>query len=204
MAQGVLQMVKRNSLELMTEKEKMLSGQLYNPLNAILSKERYSARLKFQKINILTDDKIKERNNLFRDLIGKYDKSFWIEPPFYCDYGYNIYLGKKVFINFNCCILDVSEVKIGDNVFIGPNVQIYTASHPMDSKSRNSLLVYAKPINIGDNVWIGGSAVICPGVTIGKGAVIAAGAVVVKDVPANVMVAGNPAVIKKKIDNSEK
>ncbi len=188
----------------MTEKEKMLSGQLYNPMDSILSKERYRARLKFQKINSLTDDQIKERNKLFKELIGQYDRSFWIEPPFYCDYGYNIRLGKKVFINFNCCILDVSKVKIGDNVFMGPNVQIYTATHPLDKKTRNSLLEYAKPITIGNDVWIGGGAIICPGVNVGNGAIIAAGAVVVKDVPDNVMVAGNPAVIKKEVDNSEK
>ncbi len=188
----------------MTEKEKMLSGQLYNPMDSTLSKERYVARLKFQKINSLADDQIKERNKLFKDLIGAYDKVFWIEPPFYCDYGSNIKLGKKVFINFNCCILDTSEVKIGNNVFIGPNVQIYTAAHPLDIKIRNSLLEFSKPITIGNDVWIGGSVIICPGVHIGNGVVIAAGSVVVKDVPDNVMVAGNPAIIKKEIDNSEK
>jgi len=188
----------------MTEKEKMLSGQLYNPMDAILSKERYAARLKFQKINSLGDNQIKERNKLFKELIGKYEKNFWIEPPFYCDYGSNIKLGKKVFINFNCCILDTSEICIGDRVFIGPNVQMYAATHPIDIKTRNSLLEYSKPVTIGDDVWIGGGTIICPGVTIGNGAVIAAGSVVIHDVPDNVMVAGNPAVIKKNIDNSEK
>lgn len=185
----------------MTEKEKMLSGKLYNPMDSILSKERYAARLKFQKINSLADDQIKERNKLFKDLIGEYDKVFWIEPPFFCDYGTNIKLGKKVFINFNCCILDTAEVSIGDNVFIGPNVQIYASTHPLDIKTRDSLLEYAKPIIIGSDVWIGGGAIICPGVHIGKGAVIAAGSVVVKNVPGNVMVAGNPALVKKEIDN---
>jgi len=188
----------------MTEKEKMLSGQLYDPMDPVLSKERYKARLKFQKINNLPDDQIKERNKLLKDLIGSYDKMFWIEPPFYCDYGSNIKLGKKVFINFNCCILDTSEIKIGDNVMIGPNVQLYAATHPLDIKTRNSLLEYSKPITIGNDVWIGGGAIICPGVTVGNGAVIAAGSVVVTDIPDNVMVAGNPAVIKKEIDNSEK
>lgn len=188
----------------MTEKEKMLSRQLYDPMDPILSKERYKARLIFQKINNLSDDQIKERNKLFKELIGKFDKVFWIEPPFYCDYGSNIELGKKVFINFNCTVLDTAEVKIGDNVMIGPNVQIYAATHPLDVKTRNSLLEYAKPIAIGNDVWIGGGAIICPGVSIGNGAVIAAGSVVVKNVPKNVMVAGNPAVVKKEIDHEEK
>lgn len=186
----------------MTEKEKMLSGEFYNSLDPVLSKERYEARLKFQKINSLSDAHIKERNKLLAKLIGGFDKSFWIEPPFYCDYGYNIKLGKKVFMNYNCCILDVMEVKIGDNVLIGPNVQIYTATHPLDVKSRSSWLEFAKPITIGNDVWIGGGAIINPGVTIGNGVVIGAGSVVVKDIPDNVMVAGNPAVIKKEIDNS--
>ncbi len=188
----------------MTEKEKMLSGQLYNPMDTILSKERYAARLKFQKINNLGDNQVKERNKLFKELVGAYDKIFWIEPPFFCDYGSNIKLGKKVFINFNCCILDTAEVSIGDNVLIGPNVQIYAATHPLDIKTRNSLLEYAKPITIGNDVWIGGGAIICPGVRVGNGVVIAAGSVVINDVPDNVMVAGNPAIIKKEIDNSEK
>ncbi len=188
----------------MTEKEKMLSGQLYNPMDAGLSKGRYIARLKFQKINSLPDDQIKERNKLLRGLLGSYKKSFWIEPPFYCDYGSNIKLGNKVFINFNCCILDTAEVTIGDHVLIGPNVQIYAATHPLDIKTRNSLLEYAKSISIGNNVWIGGGAIICPGVHIGDGVVIAAGSVVVNDIPDHVMVAGNPAMIKKKIDNSKK
>jgi len=188
----------------MTEKEKMLSGQLYDPMDPILSKERYKARLKFQKINSLGDDQVKERKMLFKDLLGAYNKACWIEPPFYCDYGSNIKLGKKVFINFNCCILDTSEIIIGDNVMIGPNVQIYAATHPLDIKTRNSMLEYSKSVTIGNDVWIGGGAIICPGVQIGDGAVVAAGSVVVKDVPKNVMVAGNPAMIKKEIDNLEK
>ncbi len=186
----------------MTEKEKMLSGELYNPMDAVLSKERVDARIKFQRINNLSDKEKKERNKLLKELIGEFDKNFFIEPPFYCDYGYNIKLGKNVFMNFNCCILDVAEVKIGNNVLIGPNVQLYTAVHPIDIKKRNSWLEYAKPISIGNNVWIGGGAIINPGVTIGNGAVIGSGSVVTKDIPENVVVAGNPARIIKTIDNS--
>ncbi|MEN8125431.1 MAG: sugar O-acetyltransferase [Bacteroidota bacterium] len=185
----------------MTEKEKILSGKLYNPLDSVLSKERYHARLKFQKINSLSDDKIKERNKLLSELIGEFDKNFWIEPPFFCDYGYNIKLGKNVFMNFNCTILDVAEVKIGNNVLLGPNVHIYTAIHPLDVKTRNLWLEHAKPVTIGNDVWIGGGAIINPGVTIGNGVVVGSGSIVTKDIPDNVMVAGNPAKIIKEIDN---
>lgn len=186
----------------MTEKEKMLSGELYNPMDAVLSSERSEARIKFQRINNLSDKEKKERNKLLKELIGDFDKNFFIEPPFYCDYGYNIKLGKNVFMNFNCCVLDVAKVKIGNNVLIGPNVQIYTATHPIDIKTRNSWLESAKPVNIGHDVWIGGGAIINPGVTIGNGAVIGSGSVVTKDIPENVVVAGNPAKIIKTIDNS--
>lgn len=185
----------------MTEKEKMLSGKLYNASDPQLSSERLKARLLFQKINSIGEEKKDERNKLFYDLFGKAGNSLWIEPPFYCDYGYNITLGDNVFLNFNCCVLDVMEVSIGNNVLIGPNVQIYTATHPINAKERATMLEFAKPIKIGNDVWIGGGAIICPGVTIGDGVVIGAGAVVTKDVRDNVFVAGNPAKEIKKIDN---
>ncbi|MGY5845784.1 sugar O-acetyltransferase [Salegentibacter sp. HM20] len=186
----------------MTEKQKMLGGELYNATDKVLANDRRIARLKFQKINSLGEEHSAERKKIFKELFGQSGKNLWIEPPFFCDYGYNIKLGKNVFMNFNCCILDVCEVKIGNNVFMGPNVQIYTATHPLDAKTRNSLLESGKPISIGNSVWIGGNAVICPGVKIGDGAVIAAGAVVVKDVPSNVLVGGNPARIIKEINNN--
>lgn len=183
----------------MTEKEKMLSGQLYDSRNRELTKERHRARILFQKINTLDDDHKQERNKLLYELIGHAEGSFFIEPPFYCDYGYNIHLGKNVFLNFNCCLLDVMKIEIGQNTLIGPNVQIYTATHPMDKETRSTMLEFAKPIKIGDDVWIGGNAVICPGVTIGNGVVIGAGAVVTKDVPDDVFVGGNPAKIIKSL-----
>lgn len=186
----------------MTEKSKMLSGELYNPNDPVLVKERHKARLLFQKINQLSDDHKKERKQLFKQLLENAGKGLWIEPPFYCDYGYNIHTGKSVFFNFNCVILDVMKVEIGNHVLVGPDVQIYTATHPLDAKTRNSWLEYAKPVTIGNNVWIGGGAIIYPGVTIGDGVVIAAGAVVTKSVPENVVVGGNPAKIIKEIDNS--
>jgi maltose O-acetyltransferase len=186
----------------MTEKDKMLAGEMYRPMDPQLVEERLRARLLFQKINAIDDSRKEERDELFYELIGPAGKDLWIEPPFYCDYGYNITLGHTVFINFNCCILDVAEVRIGDHTMMGPNVQIYTATHPLEAKARNSGREYAKPISIGNNVWIGGHAVICPGVTIGNNVVIGAGTVVTKNFPDDVFIAGNPAKIIRQIDNS--
>ena len=187
----------------MTEKDKMLSGQLYHASDPELTEERHRARLLFQQINSMNDDNREERNKLFYKLFGKAGKGLWIEPPFYCDYGYNIKVGDNVFMNFNCCILDVTEVKIGNNVLIAPNVQIYTATHPQDAKLRNTMLEYAKPVTIGNDVWIGGGVIICPGVSIGNGVVLGAGSVVTRNVADNILVAGNPAKELKKINSSE-
>ncbi len=179
----------------------MLSGRMYDPMDPQLVEDRLKARIAFQKINTIPEDQKKERDKLFRDLMGEAGPGLWIEPPFYCDYGYNIKLGKNVFMNFNCCILDVMEVTMGNNVMLAPNVQIYTATHPLEAKTRNSGREFAKSITIGNDVWIGGGAIICPGVTIGNGVVIGAGSVVTKDVPDNVFVGGNPARVIKHIDN---
>lgn len=184
-----------------SEKEKMLAGEYYNPFDGELQKERYKAKLLFQKINSLNEDHLKERKNLLKELVVNAGKNYWIEPPFYCDYGYNITLGNNVFINYNCCILDVCEVTIGDNCMLAPSVQIYTATHPLEAQARNSGVEFGKAVTIGNNVWIGGNATICPGVTIGDNAVIAAGAVVVKNVEANTLVGGNPAKFIKHIEN---
>ncbi len=186
----------------MTEKEKMLSGEMYNPMDPQLVKDRFKARLLFQKINQINDNSKIERDATFFKLIKNAKEGLWVEPPFYCDYGYNIKAGKNVFMNFNCCILDVAEVQIGDNCMMGPNVQIYTATHPLEFKERNSGREFAKPISIGKNVWIGGNAVICPGVNIGNNVVIGAGSIVTKSFPDDVFVAGNPAIIVRSIDNS--
>ncbi|MET2984755.1 sugar O-acetyltransferase [Aureibaculum conchae] len=196
-----IEIIFRKYLQLKTQKEKMLSGELYNPNDKELIKERHHTRLVFRKINQISNNDTKLINNLFRDLFGQTGKGLFIEPPFYCDYGYNIKLGNQVFMNYNCCILDAAEVTIGDRVMFGPNVQLYTVNHPLDAKTRATWLEFAKPITIGNDVWIGGGAIICPGVNIGNGAVIAAGAVVTKDVPDNVVVGGNPAKIIKEIDN---
>ncbi len=186
----------------MTEKEKMLSGEMYNPMDSQLVEDRLKARILFQEINQINDNDKVKRDATFYKLINNAKKGLWIEPPFYCDYGYNIKAGKNVFMNFNCCILDVAEVQIGDNCMMGPNVQIYTATHPLEFKERNSGREFAKPISIGKNVWIGGNAVICPGVNIGNNVVIGAGSIVTKSFPDDVFIAGNPAIIVKSIDNS--
>jgi maltose O-acetyltransferase len=175
-----------------TEKEKMLAGELYNPLDEQLSAERLTARLLLAALNETREDETAERASLLRELLPNAGEGLWLQPPFYCDYGYNIKLGEKVFFNFNCVVLDVTLVTIGSRTLFGPNVQVYTATHPMNHKERAAGLEFAKPITIGEDVWIGGSVVICPGVNIGDRSVIGAGSVVTKDIPADVFAAGNP------------
>lgn len=175
-----------------TEKEKMLAGELYNALDVQLSEERLKARLLLKALNDTGEDQPAERNRILKELIPNAGEGLWLQPPFYCDYGYNIIAGDKVFFNFNCVVLDVAQVTIGSRTLFGPNVQIYTATHPMNYKERASGLEAAKPITIGNDVWVGGSAVICPGVTIGNRSVIGASSVVTKDIPTDVFAAGNP------------
>lgn len=183
-----------------TEKEKMLAGELYNALDSQLSDERLQARLLLKQLNDSHEDYPIERGRIIKELIPNAGEGLWLQPPFYCDYGYNIIVGEKVFFNFNCVVLDVMPVTIGSRTLFGPNVQIYTATHPMDHKERASGVEYAKPITIGEDVWVGGSVVICPGITIGDRCVIGAGSVVTKDIPAGVFVAGNPCKVIRKLD----
>ena len=175
-----------------TEKEKMLAGELYDALDKQLSDERLRTRLLIKKLNDSSEDEIEVRNKILKELIPNAGSGLWLQPPFYCDYGTNILIGEKVFFNFNCVVLDVTFVTIGSRTLFGPNVQIYTATHPLDFKERASGLEYAKPIKIGEDVWLGGSVVVCPGVSIGDRSVIGAGSVVTKDIPADVFAAGNP------------
>lgn len=175
-----------------TEKEKMLSGELYDPLDKQLTEDRLHARLLLKQLNDSREDQMVERNRILKDLIPDAGDSLWIQPPFYCDYGTNIKVGEKVFFNFNCVILDVMQVTIGNRTLFGPNVQLYTATHPMNFNERAKGLEFARPVTIGDDVWIGGSVVVCPGVTIGNRTVIGAGSVVTKDIPSDVFAAGNP------------
>lgn len=182
-----------------TEKNKMLKGELYNAADDQLVNERLRARLLLKQLNDSAADQQDVRKQLLKNLIPLQGIDLWIEPPFYCDYGSNIQVGNKVYFNFNCIILDVMKVEIGDNVLIGPSVQIYTAMHPMNWKERAEGLEFAKPVTIGSDVWIGGGAVICPGVSIGHRTIIGAGSVVTKDIPAGVFAAGNPCRIIKKL-----
>ncbi|HWT71710.1 MAG TPA: sugar O-acetyltransferase [Oxalicibacterium sp.] len=174
-----------------TEKQKMLAGELYDAMDAQLVAERMQARKLLASFNGLTEDASQRRTHILAELFGT-DIDVMIQPPFYCDYGRNITLGAGIFMNFNCTILDVAHVSIGDRVLLGPGVQIYAATHPLSAAVRRSGLEAGKPVAIGDDVWIGGAAVICPGVTIGARSVIGAGSVVTRDVPSDVFAAGNP------------
>lgn len=184
-----------------TEKEKMLAGEYYDATDPQLVSERRHARKLTRAFNGTSAEDGKIRKQLLTDLFGHLGQKSTIEPPFYCDYGSNIYLGDRVFFNFNCVILDVVRVDIGDGTMLGPNVQIYTATHPMDFAERGAGLEFGKPIKIGADVWIGGSVVINPGVTIGDRSVIGSGSVVVKDIPAGVFAAGNPCRVIRLLEN---
>jgi maltose O-acetyltransferase len=183
-----------------SEKEKMITGEMYDPLDPELSNDRVRTRLLLKNLNESREDQPEERTRILKDLIPDAGEALWLQPPFYCDYGYNIKAGERVFFNFNCVVLDVAPVTIGSRTMFAPNVQIYTATHPIDPVERSSGKEYAKPITIGNDVWVGGSTVICPGVTIGDRSVIGAGSVVTKDIPSDVIAAGNPCRVIRRID----
>ena len=179
----------------------MLSGELYDALDEQLTAERTAVRLLIQELNHAAANDPVSLAAVQYKLVPNAGKDLWIHPPFYCDYGYNIEAGEKVFFNFNCVVLDVMKVRIGNRTLFGPNVQIYTATHPINFAERATGLEYAKPITIGDDVWVGGSVVICPGVTIGNRCVIGAGSVVTKDIPDDVFAAGNPCKIIRSLNS---
>lgn len=181
----------------MNEKEKMLSGELYSPLDGKLTVEREKAKRLCFKYNHIAPNNILKKTRLITKLFGKTGKNFWIEQTFQCDYGYNIKIGENFYSNHNLVILDPAKVVFGDNVFIGPNCGFYTAEHPLDVETRNQGLEYAKPINIGNNVWFGGNVVVLAGITIGDNVVIGAGSVVSKDIPPNTVAVGNPCKVIK-------
>lgn len=183
-----------------TEYDKMISGQPYNAGDAYLSSLRLDCRRSLDRINCSAIDiKAGKRLEMLKKLFGSAGNGLWLQPPFFCDYGKNISLGDNVYFNFNCTILDVAKVAIGSFVFFGPGVQIYTATHPIDWHRRNSGEESGKPVTIKDHVWVGGGAIILPGITIGEKSIIGAGAVVTKDVPSGVFVAGNPARVIKSL-----
>ena len=184
-----------------TEKQKMLAGEPYLAWDETLYNERVQCRKTLQKLNNSITD-THEWKSAMSELIKKTQDGLFLEPPFRCDYGYNIILGKNFYANFNCVILDVNKVEIGDNVMFAPNVQVYTAGHPLGVKERvEEALEFGLPIEIGHNVWVGGGAIICPGVTIGDNSVIGAGSVVTKDIPKNVVAVGNPCRVIKHLSN---
>ncbi|WP_304609941.1 sugar O-acetyltransferase [Muribaculum intestinale] len=185
----------------MTEKEKMLQGMIYDANNdAALITERLECKELIRDYNDLRPKDVEARDALLRRILGDVKGDILIEQPFYCDYGFNISVGKNFFANFNMVVLDEARVVFGDNVFIGPNCGFYTAGHPIDSIERNKGLEFARPIIVGNNVWIGANVTVVPGVTIGDNCVIGAGSVVTKDIPDNTVAVGNPCKVIKSID----
>jgi maltose O-acetyltransferase len=181
-----------------TELEKMLAGELYDPLDDELVRARDRARDLCQDLNATREVDRDLRRRILEQLFGKGGDTVWMQPPFFCDYGSNILLGERVFFNFNCVVLDVCQVAIGDFTLFGPAVQIYTATHPMNAELRRKQ-EFAKPIEIGPDVWVGGGAIICPGVKIGSKTVIGAGSVVTRDIPDRVFAVGNPCRVIREI-----
>lgn len=180
----------------------MLHGERYHAGDPELVKDRLNARRLTRLFNQSLETDETQRSELLKEMFGSTGKNLYIEPAFRCDYGFNIHVGENFYANFDCVFLDVCEIRIGDNCFIAPGVHIYTATHPLNAEERISGVEYGIPVTIGHNVWIGGRAVINPGVKIGNNVVIASGAVVTKDVPDNVVVGGSPAKIIKQIDQS--
>ena len=187
----------------MTERQKMLAGEMYDPLDSELVSGRERARDLCQALNATREAQQEERRRLLRDLFGTGGESVWMQPPFFCDYGANIELGERVFFNFNCIVLDVCRVRVGDYTLFGPAVQIYTAMHPLDAEERRRE-EFGKPVEIGADVWVGGGAIILPGVRIGARAVIGAGSVVTRDIPDDVVAAGNPCRVIRRLDQGER
>ncbi|MFD2617804.1 maltose acetyltransferase domain-containing protein [Terrilactibacillus laevilacticus] len=183
-----------------SEKEKMIAGEYYYAGDPELVQDRTRARGLLRKFNNMSEENNEERKRILKQLFGSTGKNLYIESTFRCDYGYNIHVGENFYANFDCTILDVSTVIIGDNCMFAPGVHIYTAAHPIMAKERISGIEFAKPVMIGNNVWIGGRAVINPGVKIGHNVVVGSGSVVTKDIPDDVIVAGNPARIIRKIN----
>jgi maltose O-acetyltransferase len=177
---------------LKSEKQKMLTGNLYNAEDPTLKAERLHTAALLHKYNT-TPDHPATHPPLLTEILGSIGEHSTIRPPFFCDYGYNIHLGHGVFLNFNCVLLDVNVIEIGDRTQIGPAVQIYAADHPRDPEARLANLESGKPVRIGRNVWIGGGAILLPGITIGDNAIIGAGSVVTHDIPSGITVLGNPA-----------
>jgi len=189
-------MVPTMNKEHTSEKQKMLRGELYYAMDPELVAERHETEMLLARLNASTD--LKERDSLLRSLLASFGDGGVVRSPFFCDYGYNIHVGRDVFVNFNCVLLDVVAIYIGDGTQVGPNVQIYTADHPRERQTRLCGKESGRSIRIGNHVWIGGGAILLPGITVGDGAIIGAGSVVTRDVSRGETVAGNPARLLKR------
>jgi len=185
-----------------TEKAKMLDGELYDPGDPELVSDRKRARHLTERYNGTSPGDGSNRRDMLDELLGSLGEECHIEPPFRCDYGYNIDVGENFYANVDCVVLDVCRVDIGRNCLLGPGVHIYTATHPLDASERATGREYGEPVAIGDDVWIGGRAILNPGITVGDNAVVASGAVVTEDVPADVVVQGNPATVAKELESN--
>lgn len=188
----------------MSEKKRMLSGELYRAIDKELGKDNKKARKLMKKFNNTEIEEYEYRKQIISDLFESVGNNCYIEPPFRCDYGCHISVGDNFYANFDCIILDVNKVRIGKNVFFAPRVNIFTAGHPIDTDIRNLMLEFGTPVEIGDNVWVGGNSVINPGVKIGNNVVIGSGSVVTKDIPSGVVAAGNPCKVIRKITDEDK
>lgn len=189
--------------KIMTEKERMLSEKLYIPMDEALAADCARSRRLVRLINGTTEEQAEYRVQLFKELFGRTGENLWVEPPFHCDYGCHISVGENFYANFDCIILDVCDVTIGDNVFLAPRVCIYTAGHPIDAGVRRRQLEYGKKVVTGNDVWVGGNTVINPGVTIGDNVVIGSGSVVTKDIPSGVIAAGNPCRVLRPVTEED-
>jgi maltose O-acetyltransferase len=194
-------MLRQEAVDLapMSERERMIAGLVFHPFAAELQADYGRAQDLIRRVDATPLEDGRERFAVLQDLLGAIGPGSEIKPPFRCDYGFNVRVGHNVYVNAGCIILDSGRVEIGDNVFIGPGVHIYAVTHPIDADTRNQWLLEPVPVTISRNVWIGGGAIVCPGVTIGPGTVVGAGSVVTRDLPANVVAAGNPCRVIREI-----
>ncbi|QCJ48288.1 MULTISPECIES: sugar O-acetyltransferase [Haloprofundus] len=184
-----------------TEREKMLRGDPYDPFDPRLVEERSRARSLTRWYNDTEETETETRAALLAELFGTVGENAFVEPPFRCDYGSQIHVGDEFFANFGCVMLDVCEIRFGSHCLLGPGVHVYTATHPLDAETRREGVEFGDPVTVGDDVWVGGQAVLNPGVSVGDRAVVASGAVVTGDVPSDVVVGGNPARVLKELDD---
>ena len=182
-----------------TEREKMLNNELYLAKAPELAQMQLKAQQLLYNLNFSSPDRLDRQKKIIVDLFGKIGSNFIIRPPFYCDYGSHIFAGDNLYINYDCTILDCNQVHFGNNVLLAPKVQTYTAYHPVDPELRLSGKELAAPVTIGNNVWLGGGVIVCPGINIGSNVTIGAGSVVTKDIPSNVVAVGNPCKVIKNV-----